>query len=176
MYPPCEGYPGWSSVTPGWALARPLGIAGKDLNVVDRSLRPAGLRRGVTVAISLVAAFTLGLTGVSAASAATPAGPTSYPGAVPSWATAVNDQGAADPAVTFEAEIYLPLRNAAAAQALATVVSTPGVGYRAGLSAAQWISRFAPSKADSDETVAFLADAERRLRLAGLAIDQADRQ
>ena len=29
---------------------------------------------------------------------------------------------------------------------------------------------------ESDETVAFLADAERRLRLAGLAIDQADRQ
>jgi subtilase family serine protease len=124
--------------------------------VVDRSLHPAGLRRGVTIAVSLAAALALGLTGVSAASAATPAGPTSYPGAVPSWATAVNDQGAADPAVTFEAEIYLPLRNAAAAQALATVVSTPGVGYRAGLSAAQWISRFAPTKADSDATVDFL--------------------
>ena len=124
--------------------------------MVDRSLHPAGLRRGVTIAVSLVAALTLGLTGVSAASAATSAGSTSYPGAVPSWATAINDQGAADPAVTFEAEIYLPLRNAAAARALATVVSTPGVGYRAGLSAAQWISRFAPSKADSDDTVDFL--------------------
>ncbi|MEO6114785.1 MAG: S53 family peptidase [Pseudolysinimonas sp.] len=96
------------------------------------------------------------MTGVSAAAAATPAGPTSYPGAVPSWATAANDQGAADPAVTFEAELYLPLRNAAAAQALATVVSTPGVGYRLGLSASQWISRFAPSKADSKALVSFL--------------------
>ncbi len=124
--------------------------------MVDRSLHPAGLRRGVTVAVSLAAALALGLTGVSAASAATPAGPTSYPGAVPSWATAANDQGAADPAVTFEGELYLPLRNAAAAQALATIVSTPGVGYRAGLSAAQWISRFAPSKADSDALVGFL--------------------
>ena len=124
--------------------------------MVDRSLHLAGLRKGVTIAVSLAAALALGLTGVSAASAATPAGPTSYPGAVPSWATAANDQGAADPVVTFEAEIYLPLRNAAAAQALATVVSTPGVGYRAGLSAAQWISRFAPTKADSDATVDFL--------------------
>ncbi|MEO6534167.1 MAG: S53 family peptidase [Pseudolysinimonas sp.] len=124
--------------------------------MVDRSLHPAGLKRGVTIAVSLVAAFTLALTGVSAASAATPAGPTSYPGAIPRWATAANDQGAADPAVTFEAEIYLPLRNAAAAEALARVVSTPGVGYRLGLSAAQWISRFAPSKADSNDLVSFL--------------------
>jgi subtilase family serine protease len=96
------------------------------------------------------------LTGVSAASAATPAGPTSYPGAVPSWATAANDQGPADPAVTYEGELYLPLRHAAAAQALATAVSTPGVGYRLGLSASQWISAFAPSKADSDALVDFL--------------------
>jgi len=124
--------------------------------VVDRSLHPAGLRRGVTIAVSLAAAFTLGLSGVSAASAATPAGSTSYPGAIPNWATAANDQGAADPAVTFEGELYLPLRHAAAAQALATVVSTPGVGYRAGLTAAQWISQFGPSKADSDALVSFL--------------------
>jgi subtilase family serine protease len=126
--------------------------------VVVRSLHPVGLRRGVTIAVSLVAAFTLGLTGVSAASAATPAGPTSYPGAVPSWATSANDQGAADPAVTFEAEIYLPLRNAAAAQALANVVSTPGVGYRLGLTPSQWIARFAPSKSDSNDLVGFLTD------------------
>jgi len=124
--------------------------------VVDRSLHPTGLRRGVTIAVSLVAALALGLTGVSAASAATPAGSTSYPGAVPSWATAANDQGAADPAVTFEGELYLPLRNAAQAQALATAVSTPGLGYRLGLSPAQWIAHFAPSKADSDALVSFL--------------------
>jgi subtilase family serine protease len=127
--------------------------------VVDRSLHLAGLRRGVTIAVSLAAAFALSLTGVSAASAASPNGPTSYPGAVPSWATATNDQGAADPAVTFEGELYLPLQHAAAAQALAAAVSTPGIGYRLGLSAAQWIARFAPSKADSDAVVSYLTSA-----------------
>ncbi|MES1170241.1 MAG: protease pro-enzyme activation domain-containing protein, partial [Leifsonia sp.] len=124
--------------------------------MVDRSLNQAGLRRGVTIAVSLAAALALSVTGVSAASAATPAAPTSYPGAVPSWATAANDQGAADPAVTYEGEIYLPLRHAAAAQALATAVSTPGVGYRLGMTASQWISAFAPSKADSQALVDFL--------------------
>ncbi|MEP6843446.1 MAG: protease pro-enzyme activation domain-containing protein, partial [Pseudolysinimonas sp.] len=103
------------------------------------------------------------MTGVSAASAATPVGPTSYPGAVPSWASPANDRGAADPVVTFEGEMYLPLRNAAAAKALATVVSTPGVGYRLGLSASQWISRFAPSQSDSNKLV-------RSLKKAGFTI------
>jgi subtilase family serine protease len=75
---------------------------------------------------------------------------------VPSWATTANDAGATDPAETFEGEVYLPLRNASQAQALATAVSTPGVGYRLGLSPAQWIARFAPTRADSDAVVAGL--------------------
>ncbi|HEY4225365.1 MAG TPA: S53 family peptidase [Pseudolysinimonas sp.] len=126
--------------------------------MVDPSRHPTRWRRGVTIAASLGAAFALAVGGVSAASAAAPA-TTSYPGAIPSWATPANDQGAADPTVTYEGELYLPLRNPAAAQALATAVSTPGVGYRLSQSPAQWISRFAPTKADSDGVVSFLTAA-----------------
>lgn len=96
------------------------------------------------------------MTGVSAASAADR---TSYPGSVPAWATTANDQGAADSTETIEGEMYLPLRNAAAAQALAVAVSTPGTGYRLGLSAPQWIARFSPTKADSDAVVSYLKSA-----------------
>jgi subtilase family serine protease len=121
--------------------------------VVDVRHRQASIRRGATILVAAVAGLALSITGVSAASAATS---TSYPGAVPNWATAANDQGAAAPAVTFEGEMFLPLRNAGAAQALATAVSTPGIGYRLSLTPAQWISRFAPTQADSDALISYL--------------------
>ena len=127
--------------------------------MVDRSLRTRRARKGVTVAVSLAAALTLSLTGVSAASAASSPGRTSYAGSVPRWATAANDQGAAPDEETFEGELYLPLRNQAGAEALAKAVSTPGVGYRLGLTPAQWIARFSPSKADSNAVVGFLKTA-----------------
>lgn len=124
--------------------------------MVDRSLRPARIRRGVTIAASLVAAFALSLTGVSAASAADR---TTFAGSVPKWATAANDQGAVPSAETVEGELYLPLRNQAAAEALARAVSTPGIGYRLGLTPAQWIARFAPTQADSNALVLALKKA-----------------
>ncbi|MDP9028752.1 MAG: S53 family peptidase [Actinomycetota bacterium] len=124
--------------------------------MVDRSLRTRRVRRGVTIATSLAAALALSLTGVSAASAADR---TSYAGSVPGWAVAANDQGAARADATMEGELYLPLRNQAAAEAFARAVSTPGLGYRLSLSPAQWISRFSPTKADSDSVVDFLTGA-----------------
>ena len=69
--------------------------------MVDRSLRTRRARKGVTVAVSLAAALTLSLTGVSAASAASSPDRTSYAGSVPRWATAANDQGAAPDEETF---------------------------------------------------------------------------
>ncbi len=130
--------------------------------MVDHSLRIRRARRGVTIATSLAAALALSLTGVSAASAASAASSpsrTSYPGSVPGWAVAANDEGPAPTDETFEAQFYLPLRNQAGAEALAKAVSTPGVGYRLGLTPAQWIARFSPSKADLDEVVGFLKGA-----------------
>jgi subtilase family serine protease len=124
--------------------------------VVDRSLRTRRVRRGVTIATSVVGALALSLTGVSAASAASSPDRTSYPGSVPTWATSANDVGVAPADETFEGELYLPLRNPAGAQALANAVSTPGVGYRLSLSPAQWIARFSPTKADFDSVVSYL--------------------
>ncbi|MFC5502330.1 protease pro-enzyme activation domain-containing protein [Lysinimonas soli] len=121
--------------------------------MVNRTRRQASIRRTATIAASLAAAIGLSLTGVSAASAADR---TSYSGSVPRWATSANDVGAADATATFEGEVYLPLRNAKAATALATAVSSPGIGYRQGLSAADWIARFAPTQADSDAVVGYL--------------------
>jgi subtilase family serine protease len=124
--------------------------------VVDRSLRTRRVTRGVTIATSLAAALALSLTGASAASAADR---TSYAGSVPRWAVSANDVGAPSATQTFEGEVYLPLRNQAGAEALAKAVSTPGLGYRLGLTPAQWIARFSPTKADSDAVVASLTAA-----------------
>ncbi|NEJ83865.1 hypothetical protein GR268_46300, partial [Rhizobium leguminosarum] len=51
-------------------------------------------------------------------------------------------------------EIYLPLRDQAGAEALATAVSTPGnPGFKKWLTPDAWIKRFAPSQQDSDKVV-----------------------
>lgn len=72
-----------------------------------------------------------------------------FPGAVPKWATPANDAGTAPAAETLEAEIYLPLRDEAKAQQLATAVSTPAdPQYRHWLSPQQWINTFSPTQAD----------------------------
>jgi subtilase family serine protease len=58
---------------------------------------------------------------------------------------------------SIEGEIYLPLRNEAAAEALATAVSSPlSPLYRHPLSPDAWISQFAPSRADSNSLVNYL--------------------
>ncbi|HEY0260784.1 MAG TPA: S53 family peptidase [Lacisediminihabitans sp.] len=103
---------------------------------------------------TVAAVIGLSVTGTTAAVAADRV---SYPGSHPSWATQANDQGAAADDETVEGEIYLPLRDPAGAEALATAVSTPGLrGYRAPLSPQQWISRFSPTQADTDAVVDFL--------------------
>jgi subtilase family serine protease len=57
----------------------------------------------------------------------------------------------------MEGEIYLPLRDEAGAEALATGVSTPGSPlFRHPLSPDAWIARFAPTKADSAALVHYL--------------------
>jgi subtilase family serine protease len=53
--------------------------------------------------------------------------------------------------------LYLPLRNEAAAEALATAVSSPlSPQYRHALSPDAWIARFAPTKSDSNALVSYL--------------------
>jgi subtilase family serine protease len=110
---------------------------------------------GIIATVAGIAA--LSITGAGAANAADRV---SFSHSVPSWATAANDAGAAPASVTFEGEIYLPLRDPQGAAALATAVSTPGnPAFRKALSPAQWISRFSPTQADSDAVVSFLSTA-----------------
>lgn len=108
------------------------------------------------VAISAVAACTLAF-GVTTAAAAPISAGNSFPDAIPGWANSANDQGLTADDTTVEGEIYLPLRDKAGAEQLATAVSTPGnPKFKKWLSPQDWISRFAPSQQDSDKVVAQL--------------------
>lgn len=96
----------------------------------------------------------LSITGISGASASDRA---SYPGSVPSWANAANDEGAAPADTSVEGGIYLPLRDEAEAEALAAAASTPGSrGYRQTLTPQRWIATFSPPQATLNTVVAYL--------------------
>jgi subtilase family serine protease len=119
--------------------------------LIDRSRRKGPARRALGIVTAASAVIALSLTGVSTASAADRV---AYPGSVPKWATSANDVGAAPAAETFEGEIYLPLRDKAGAEALATAVSTPGSrSYRQYLTPQQWIRRFSPPQSSVDAVV-----------------------
>jgi subtilase family serine protease len=123
-------------------------------NVIDRARRGVFSRRTLGFVATATTVIALSLTGTSAATAGDRV---PLAGSVPSWATPANDAGATAPDQTMEGEIYLPLRDAAGAEALATAVSTPGTrDYRHFLSPQQWIQRFSPTRADSDAVVASL--------------------
>jgi subtilase family serine protease len=114
-------------------------------------------KRAAGIIATTAAVVALSMTGVGAANAADRV---TYTDSVPTWATSANDAGAAPSDETIEGEIYLPLRNAAGAEALAKAVSSPtNHGYRKALSPNQWIKNFSPSKADSDAVVRFLKTA-----------------
>lgn len=112
------------------------------------------LRKAVAIGATTACALALGST---AAIAAPVSVNNSFPDAVPGWANAANDQGATAEDTTVEGEIYLPLRDKAAAESLATAVSTPGnPAFKKWLSPDAWIKRFAPTQQDSDKVVAQL--------------------
>ncbi|RFA22858.1 hypothetical protein B7R25_04015 [Subtercola boreus] len=80
-----------------------------------------------------------------------------FDGAVPAWAVSANDAGAAAADTSVEGEIFLPLRDAAGAAALATAVSTPtSPTYKQFLTPQQWIAKYSPTQATSDAVVAYL--------------------
>ncbi|MPQ98469.1 serine protease [Modestobacter sp. I12A-02628] len=86
------------------------------------------------------------------------------PTSVPSWATASALRGAAPAGDVVHARVYLPWRDQAGLDALATAVSTPGSpSYGQYLSPQQFRSRFAPSQQD-------VAAVQQWLRSAGFSI------
>ena len=131
------------------------------------SFRPLTVRR----AVAATAALALGAGALAAATAGPAAAAPSatrhaYPGSVPAFVRTAPDVGPTPvPAeTTAEGEVYLPLKDEAGAQALATAVSTPGnAAYRHPLSPSAWIARFAPSQSD-------LTAVENYLRDSGLTI------
>lgn len=79
------------------------------------------------------------------------------PDSVPTWATASADTGTVAASTDVEGEVYLPLKNQAGAEALATAVSTPGTSrYRKPLSPKAWIAAYAPTKSDVDQVTGYL--------------------
>ena len=113
-------------------------------------------RRGAVLA---AAALALG----AAAAPAGAAGRTTVPGSVPKWAQPSRDRGAA-PDKQVAVTVYLPLRDADAANALLARVSDPSnASYGQFLSPDAFRDRFAPSDAD-------VAAVEGFLRGAGLTV------
>ncbi|GAA1449370.1 S53 family peptidase [Leifsonia poae] len=114
-------------------------------------------KRTAGIIATTAAVVALSMTGVGAANAADRV---TFSDSVPKWATSANDAGAAPADETIEGEIFLPLRNAAGAEALAKAVSSPtNHSYRKALSPSQWIKNFSPSKADYDSVLRFLKTA-----------------
>jgi subtilase family serine protease len=81
-------------------------------------------------------------------------------GSTPAWARASRDVGRTRHSAAVDFAVYLPLRDKAAAEALARQVSTPGgASYRKFLSPAQVQQSFAPTSADVGAVKDFLRDA-----------------
>jgi subtilase family serine protease len=108
------------------------------------------------VAIIAGAATLIGLS-IAGAAPASAADRTTFAGSKPTWAVTANDAGAPAADTSIEGEVYLPLRNEAAAEALAAAVSSPtSFLYRHPMAPDAWIARFSPTRADSNALVKYL--------------------
>ena len=109
------------------------------------------------VAGLLCAATVSGIAGATAASAA-PGGRKPLDGSMITASARKHPAGAVSKSAAVNFEVVLKLRNAAAAQALVTAVSTPGsASYRHYLTAAQWEARFSPAAAEVSNARSWLA-------------------
>jgi subtilase family serine protease len=114
-------------------------------------------RLGSRVAAIIAGAATLVALSFVGAGPASAASRTTFNGSKPTWAVSANNAGTPAADTSVEGEIYLPLRNEAAAEALATAVSSPTSPlYRHSLSPSAWIAKFSPTKADSNALVSYL--------------------
>lgn len=109
------------------------------------------------VAGLLCAAAISGMTGATAAGAAA-AGRTPLAGSMITAAARQHPAGAVAKSAAVNFDVVLKLRDAAAAQALVTAVSTPGsASYQHYLTAAQWEARFSPTAAEVSTARKWLA-------------------
>jgi subtilase family serine protease len=123
--------------------------------MVGRRRRMSVLAGGV--AGLLCAATVSGIAGATAASAA-PGGRKPLDGSMITASARKHPAGAVSKSAAVNFEVVLKLRNAAAAQALVTAVSTPGsASYRHYLTSAQWEARFSPAAAEVSTARSWLA-------------------
>jgi len=121
-----------------------------------------GRRRRISVLAGgvaglLCAATVSGIAGATAASAA-PGGRKPLDGSMITANARKHPAGAVSKSAAVNFELVLKLRNAAAAQALVTAVSTPGsASYRHYLTAAQWEAQFSPTAAEVSNARSWLA-------------------
>ncbi len=109
------------------------------------------------VAGLLCAATISGIAGATAAAAA-PGGRKPLNGSMVSASARKHPVGAVPKSAPVNFEVVLRLRNAAAAQALVSAISTPGsTSYRHYLTAAQWEARFSPTAAEVNSARSWLA-------------------
>jgi subtilase family serine protease len=115
---------------------------------------PRLIKRAAAIAAGVATIIGMSFVGAGSASAADR---TTFAGSKPAWAVTANTAGTPAADTSIEGEVYLPLRNEAAAEALATAVSSPlSPLYRHPLAPNAWISRFAPTKHDSNALVTYL--------------------
>jgi subtilase family serine protease len=115
---------------------------------------PRLLRRAAAITAGVATVIGMSFVGAGSASAADR---TTFAGSKPVWAVAANGSGTPAADTSIEGEIYLPLRNEAGAEALATAVSSPlSPRDRHPLSPDAWIARFSPTRSDSNTLVSYL--------------------
>lgn len=123
--------------------------------MVGRRRRMSVLAGGVA---GLLCAATIGGIAGATAAAAAPGGRKPLNGSLITASARKHPAGAVAKSAAVHFEVVLRLRDAAAAQALVTAVSTPGsASYRHYLTAAQWEARFAPAAAEVSRARDWLA-------------------
>lgn len=110
------------------------------------------LKTAVAVTLTAVTIVALSLASVSSADAATRV---TFTSAVPTWATTTNLTSSTSASTVIEGEMYLKLRDAAGAEAVARAVSDPASPqFRQYVAPQDWIDTYSPSQADFDQAVA----------------------
>jgi subtilase family serine protease len=121
--------------------------------------------RIAAAALATVTVAGVGLAALAPSSALAASSRRTLAGSTPAWATAKALKGAASTSGNVGFRVYLGWRNAAAAEALARQVSTPGSSsYGHFLTPAQFRQKFAPTQAD-------VTAVQRWLRSSGFTVD-----
>jgi subtilase family serine protease len=123
-------------------------------HVLNRALTRAPRSSVALLGVTALLAATASTTGAAVAQPAT----ATLSGSRPAWATSAHRVGATPGSTRVDFKLYLPLRDAAAAERLALAVSTKGSGSTGQfLTPSQFRARFAPTASQVDSVRSWLA-------------------